>query len=148
MPIFNIQTKNRLKSTFQDKRLNFQDKRLNFGVKCKKFFSSENCSTFLRLFCMFFSNSYFLKVPLIAYVSNIYPPLFPYPTSNKRIRGNVAGVRFLLRALFENKKRLLFAQFSPPPNFFPTPNTSKKYFAKFFISRASAYLCRLIFYNN
>ena len=34
--------------------------------------------------CSFvFSNPYFLKVRLIAYVSDIYPPLFPYCRSNK-----------------------------------------------------------------
>ena len=43
------------------------------------------------------------KVPLIANVSNIYPPLLPYLTYNKGIREDVAGVHFLLREFFLNK---------------------------------------------
>ena len=45
---------------------------------------------------------------LIANFSNIYPPLFPYPTENKGMREEVAGVRFLLRELFEN---MVFLQY-------------------------------------
>ena len=64
------------------------------GVGCKKYGIFEKKCSFV------FLNPYFLEVPLIAHVPDIYSPLFLYFAYNKGIRELVAS-DFLLRALLK-----------------------------------------------
>ena len=65
-------------------------------MECKKYgIFAKKCS-------FVFLNPYFFEVPLIAYVPEIYPPLFPYFAYNKGIREVGYQVfDFLLRVLLK-----------------------------------------------
>ena len=67
---------------------------INAWVECKKY------GIFAKKYSFDFLNPYFLEVPLIAHVSDIYPPLFPYFAYNKGIR-EVGASDFLLRVLLK-----------------------------------------------